>query len=171
MQSSSARTHISCLYVLVHIFPEICSYLFHFTESFLKCHQRSSIHQVQSLPSFHPLDLFMAFDNVEHLLLYSWTSLGFHEIILFCSPALRNDSSLASLLTLLPPSMTKSWCPPKLLSRSALLHLYLFYLLIFNEHPYINTPISNPNAAHSRNSILIQPSVKHICLDTQLVTN
>lgn len=55
------------------------------------------------------ISLFMTFDTVQYLLLHSWPSLGFQDIVPFCSPTLMNDSSLFPLLAFLPPPMTKLW--------------------------------------------------------------
>ena len=51
----------------------------------------------------------MAFATAEHLLFLSWSSFGFCDTLLLCSPNLIYDSFLSSLLALLPPPMTKLW--------------------------------------------------------------
>lgn len=152
-------SHVNCLHVKV--FPEICSF-----STSLDSSQVSSV--ISSLSSgfilLNVFSLFMIFNTVEYLLLHSWHSLGFHDIVLFSLQLqwMILPCFLCWLFSLLPwPNCGFS---SHLLSWPSDPHLYLFHriLNINSEHPYILTPIASPNAAQWKNSIFIHLYMENI---------
>ena len=77
--------------------------------------------------------LFLTFDSVEYLLLHSWPSLGFHDIVLLCSSTSMNSSSLFPCW--LPALLPWSNC----FHQSYCLGLLLFFIYTYSIFPSMNT--------------------------------
>lgn len=74
--------------------------------------------------------LFMTFDTIEYLLLHSWPSLGFHDIVLLCSSTSVNSSSLFAFW--LPSLLPWSNC----FHQSYCLGLLLFFIYTIPSSPF-----------------------------------